>query len=574
MVVGTVTTGAPGSFADIVNVGTPSAAILDFTIPRGDTGAQGPQGDPGQPGVVYASSPLSYDSGTQTISIDLSAYATQSYVTSQGYITSSALTPYLTSSTAASTYLAKSGGYITGDINSNNASSYRTWDGLLNTAVLKPDYLQFNRSGGGGGALTVEWDGITFPGGKQTIPYPGTSILNGYATEYWVTTQLGSYLTTSSAASTYQTISGMSSYLTTATAASTYYPLTNPSSFISDAPSDNVIYARFNGTWVNAGDATPSWGNIIGDISNQMDLQGALAAKYDASNPAGYISNADLSGYALLSGSVFTGRVEFANTDNSTSPINIASYLSSPLSLTNGDVWFDHNQGRMAYYYAGAGVRYVSNTTDLASYYPSNNPSGYITSSSLTPYALLAGATFTGKVNFTPVGGVAGVNVGVGGTSGSSTSNGDLWITTGGTNLNFRDGTGSWRILVNTSNTNTFSSPQIIDTTSNTLAGLRITQKGTMPALVVEDATNPDTTATVIDQNGNLGVGVDASTWTAANKVEIVGAVKAQSITFDGTAQFKVNSVTTHGTGANTHDLLISFNGSTYRVPMIFVSTP
>jgi hypothetical protein len=39
--VGTVTTGAAGSSAAVTNVGTPSAAVLDFTIPRGATGATG-----------------------------------------------------------------------------------------------------------------------------------------------------------------------------------------------------------------------------------------------------------------------------------------------------------------------------------------------------------------------------------------------------------------------------------------------------------------------------------------------------------------------------------------------------
>jgi hypothetical protein len=39
--VGAVTTGAAGSDATVTNSGTPSAAELDFTIPRGDTGAQG-----------------------------------------------------------------------------------------------------------------------------------------------------------------------------------------------------------------------------------------------------------------------------------------------------------------------------------------------------------------------------------------------------------------------------------------------------------------------------------------------------------------------------------------------------
>ena len=39
--VGTVTTGAPGTNVSINNVGTSSAAILDFTIPRGDAGQDG-----------------------------------------------------------------------------------------------------------------------------------------------------------------------------------------------------------------------------------------------------------------------------------------------------------------------------------------------------------------------------------------------------------------------------------------------------------------------------------------------------------------------------------------------------
>lgn len=50
--VGTVTTGAPGSSASVVNVGTSSAAVLDFTIPAGATGAAGPAGANGQPGAT------------------------------------------------------------------------------------------------------------------------------------------------------------------------------------------------------------------------------------------------------------------------------------------------------------------------------------------------------------------------------------------------------------------------------------------------------------------------------------------------------------------------------------------
>lgn len=46
--VGTVTTGQPGTNASVTNSGTSSAAVLDFTIPAGATGSQGPAG-PGVP---------------------------------------------------------------------------------------------------------------------------------------------------------------------------------------------------------------------------------------------------------------------------------------------------------------------------------------------------------------------------------------------------------------------------------------------------------------------------------------------------------------------------------------------
>jgi hypothetical protein len=48
--IGTVTTGAPGGNAAVTNSGTASAAILNFTIPRGATGPQGPAGAPGSGG--------------------------------------------------------------------------------------------------------------------------------------------------------------------------------------------------------------------------------------------------------------------------------------------------------------------------------------------------------------------------------------------------------------------------------------------------------------------------------------------------------------------------------------------
>ena len=48
--VGMVTTGEPGTDAIVTNSGTESAAVLNFTIPKGETGAVGPQGPKGDKG--------------------------------------------------------------------------------------------------------------------------------------------------------------------------------------------------------------------------------------------------------------------------------------------------------------------------------------------------------------------------------------------------------------------------------------------------------------------------------------------------------------------------------------------
>jgi hypothetical protein len=182
------------------------------------------------------------------------------------------------------------------------------------------------------------------------------------------------------------------------------------------------------------------------------------------------------------------------------------------------------------------------------------------------PYARKDGVTFDGKVNFTSVSGAAGLNVGIGGVSGTATTPGDLWIASGGVNLNYRDATGAWRICAITTSTNTFSSPQIIDTTATT-PGLRITQKGTGNALIVEDSTTPDTSALVVDQNGNVGIGV-ATGYAATSKVEVVGNVKATTLSTGSGPEFSVNSTAAHTGGSATLDAIVTIGGVNYRISL------
>jgi hypothetical protein len=58
--VGTTTTGDAGSSASVTNVGSTSAAVFNFTIPRGD---KGDQGDPGSIESLEATLPVTYSSG-------------------------------------------------------------------------------------------------------------------------------------------------------------------------------------------------------------------------------------------------------------------------------------------------------------------------------------------------------------------------------------------------------------------------------------------------------------------------------------------------------------------------------
>ena len=70
---GTTTTGAPGTSASVVNVGTTSAAVFNFTIPRGDVGATGATGATGAPGVGV---PVGGTAGQSLLKVDGTDYNT------------------------------------------------------------------------------------------------------------------------------------------------------------------------------------------------------------------------------------------------------------------------------------------------------------------------------------------------------------------------------------------------------------------------------------------------------------------------------------------------------------------
>jgi hypothetical protein len=320
------------------------------------------------------------------------------------------------------------------------------------------------------------------------------------------------------------------------------------------------------------------WGQITGDIANQGDLDYALASldnlKYDKSNPAGFITQADLAGFATyqwvtdqnyLSSSssdiefsgyniTFNNGVRFLGQDGK-APINIgATFLQPGGTLSNGDMWFNTADGRLGYYYAqqfGSGVRYAATTTDLQSYYLSSNPQGFITAS---------GATFTGKVNFATLG-VATPSINLGGQCDStpaSATNGDLWISNAvSPKIAYRMGGVNYNLAV-LNQFNTFTGQMVVDTSSSTTAALRVTQRGSGNAIEVEDSTTPDATRFVVDQFGKVGVGT-APDATAAIRID------ANGISFNGLS-FNPTGTASHTGGPDTLDLLVTINGVNYRL--------
>ena len=152
-------------------------------------------------------------------------------------------------------------------------------------------------------------------------------------------------------------------------------------------------------------------------------------------------------------------------------------------------------------------------------------PGAFLSGYYVRNIAYKTGATFTGKVNTTATITTAPLNIAVATTNPTTTVAGDIWV--GTNNLFFKDSTNVQRALLNSNTVNTFTQPQIIATTTTaTLPALRITNLATTStahSLVVEDTTNPDTTSLVVNNAGNVGIGVTPASWTPTEKLDING---------------------------------------------------
>jgi len=82
-----------------------------------------------------------------------------------------------------------------------------------------------------------------------------------------------------------------------------------------------------------------TWGSILGTLSNQTDLQNALNLKYDASNPAGYITSSALSGYTPTSRTItINGTAHDLSADRTWSVGTVTSVAALTLGTTGTDL--------------------------------------------------------------------------------------------------------------------------------------------------------------------------------------------------------------------------------------------
>jgi hypothetical protein len=485
--------------------------------PQGPAGPQGNPGPQGQPGVgVPTGGSIGQlltktgapDFATGWTTLSLAGYATESWVQAgfypltgnpSGFITNAALAPYLTSATAASTYqtLAGMSAYAT--------QSFVTSQGYITSAALAP------------------------------------------------------YLLASTAASTYQTIAGMSVYATQSFVTSQGY-ITSAAlaGYATESwvllknyiPYDNV------GIYVNGQEQTVAFNGTQLGLTLEADPEA-----YRTSLGLGTMSTEAATDYARRDGTTFTGTVNFGAfvTSNSTFQFVGGGFITMLPTVTSNPTSQYSSNGIQITGGTGSGLQaqFREGGVTLDSF--GANP-GTTTIRAGTP------SSFGAKLNCTMTATTAALNIGamVSGNSPTTTVAGDIWISQ--FNLGFRTASGAIKFSANLSDTNTFSAPQIIDTTATTPA-LRVTQKGTGNSLLVEDSTTPDTSALVVDASGNIGIGV-ATGYTSTSKVEVVGNVKADTFSNGAGPTFSINSTAAHTGGPNSLDAIVTIGGVNYRISL------
>ena len=272
---------------------------------KGDKGDTGEPGPPGPAGVVSANAPLSLVSGV--LSIDGSGYYPAS--NPNGFITSAALTPYLTIEDAESSFYPLTGN-PSAFLQASALAPYITTSTA--TATFAPIAAGQPISGTVGQVLTKNsgsnydssWQTLV-PGDRYLTTSTTSNTIGNGAKTFTIGTGL-SYTTQQDIVISYDASNHMHALVTS------YNQSTGQ--LVVDVQ-HHTGAGTYTAWTVNVGGTTPlqsvEWGEILGVLGDQSDLAGALSSKleitdaastyYPLTNPAAYITSAALSGYATES---------------------------------------------------------------------------------------------------------------------------------------------------------------------------------------------------------------------------------------------------------------------------------
>lgn len=366
---------------------------------------------------------------------------------------------------------------------------------------------------------------------------------------------MANYLTSSTAASTYQTISGMTSYLTTGSATSTYQPISGMSSYLTTLSASNT-YQPISGmsSYLTSGSAASTYQPLSGMSSYALLASPTFTGAPKAPTAASTVNDTTIATTAYVKERIADLATSAPATLDTLNEIaialgndpNLSATLTAQIALKSPIDSPTFTGDPKAPTPATS-----DNDTSIATTAFVKNQ-GYLTSTSanLSNYAALTGAAFTGKVNINNGTTAVPLNIGSNVTPTTSVA-GDMWIAQ--TQLFYKDSTGILRNTVSTGIGNTFTQNQTINqsssatpsltvaqtgnggsvaiTNSGSGTALKVTQTGSGESFRVEDETSPDATAFVIANDGKVGIGVAPT--TAALTVDTSG------IRFgDGTIQY------------------------------------
>ena len=420
--VGTTTTGAAGSSASVSNSGSSSAAIFNFTIPRGDKGETGNTGATGAtgPGVaaggttgqaLVKSSNTSYDTTwttiqtgdryltTSTTSLTLSngsktltvgtglAYTTQQDLVI-AYDASNHMHGIVTSYNSGT-------GVLVADIQQHTgAGTYALWTvnvGGTTTAVLPI---------GGTTGQVLQKSSNTNYDVSWTTPYAGADALKTAnnlseltATASTARTNLGLGTMATQSSASYAllaspTFTGVPAAPTAASNTNTTQIATT--AFVTTAVNQkaNVFSPTFTGTvTIPAGASISGYATIASPTFTGTPAAPTAATATNTTQIAttayvknqGYLTTATAATtYAPLASPTFTGTVTIPAGASISGYLTSATAASTYLTQTNAASTYQTQAGMSSY---------LTTSAAASTYYLQTNPAGYITSASLTGYA-------------------------------------------------------------------------------------------------------------------------------------------------------------------------------------------